>query len=248
MIYLGIMCSLLFWVWMFYDCCKYEKGETGFRWMLVIVLFSLVGAPLYGIARWYPRVAKDGWFGRRNRAVQYELRRAIAETRNIGKAHQFVKLGQVYQKIGRSGDALAAYQQALKKDSNHTEALWGCTIIELRNNNPRPCVGWLRQLMSLRPDYRYGDASLAYGQALFELGDFNEAHHHLEQHLQRWSHPEAAILMAQIQSDFKNAPKACEVLENMIMRVQSAPSFHLRKHRKQVAKGQQMLRMLRSQS
>ena len=128
------------------------------------------------------------------------------------------------------------------------EALWGSITIELKNNNPKPCVVWLRQLMTLQPDYRYGDASLAYGQVLFDLGDFNEAYHHLEQHMQRWSHPEAAILMAKIQAHFKNEPKACEVLENMIMRIQSAPSFHLRKHRKQVTKGQQMLRMLRSRA
>ena len=114
---------LLFWVWMFYDCCKYEKREVSFGWMLVLALLSFVGALLYGIVRWLPRMAKAKWCVARPSAVEHELRRAIADARNIGNAHQFVRLGQLYQKAGKGGDALAAYQRALKKDPHAIEPI-----------------------------------------------------------------------------------------------------------------------------
>ena len=140
--------------------------------------------------------------------------------------------------------ALAAYRQALAQEPDNTDALWGSAIIELECQNSEQALLLLQRLMKLRPDYKFGDASLAYGKALFDSGDFNLAQLHLESHLKQWSHPEAALLMAKLQTHQQNTPGACQVLETMITNVQGSPDFHYRKHRQHVVQGKRLLKTL----
>lgn len=232
------------WAWMFYHCFQHERGQVRLVWVLALILFNFLGAAAYFFARWTPQsLALIHLFVKRRR-LKHKRQEAISNVRNIGKAHQFVQLGHIHQEMGNGDHALAAFQQALTREPNNVEALWGSASIELENKNLDQAFMLLRCLMEVRPDFRYGDASLAYGQVLYELGDFNLAQQHLEAHLQQWSHPEAALLMAQIQAHQQNMPGACEVLETMIANVQGAPAFHYRKHRRQVAQGQRLLKAL----
>ena len=231
-----------FWAWMFYDCFRYERERIRLIWALVLMLFSFLGAVVYFLVRWAPRVLLGNpSFGRRSR-LQHQLRRAIADAHHIGKAHQFVQLGHIHREMGNGDQALAAYQQALSQEPDNVEALWGSAVVELENKKLEQGAMLLRRLMAVSPDFKFGDASLAYGQVLFDLGDFNLAQQHLEKHLKQWTHPEAALLMAQIQAQQQNTSGACEVLERMIANVQGAPAFHYRKHRRHVAQGQRLLR------
>lgn len=234
----------LFWAWMFCDCFQYERRRARLAWALGLIPSGFLGAIAYFLFRWTPRnLLSSNPFVKR-RGLQPKLQEAIANVRNIGKAHQYVQLGHIYCDMGNGDHALAAYQQALAREPNNVEALWGSTSIELENKNLDRAFMLLRCLMEIRPDFKYGDASLAYGQVLYELGDFNLAQQHLEAHLQQWSHPEAALLMAQIQAHQQNMPGACEVLETMIANVQGAPAFHYHKHRRQVAQGKRLLKTL----
>ena len=48
--------AFAFWIWMILDCAKYEtEGATKIVWLLVILLASVIGAPLYFLARRAPR-------------------------------------------------------------------------------------------------------------------------------------------------------------------------------------------------
>lgn len=80
---------------------------------------------------------------------QKELQQAITDVRNIGNAYQFLMLGHLYQKLGEGGHALAAYYQALSREPENAEALWGSATIELSNRNIEQAVGLLRQLAAL---------------------------------------------------------------------------------------------------
>ena len=59
----------------------------------------------------------------RDKQLQTELRQLVSNIRPSSTARQLVKLACVYQEMGRSGDALAVYLQALRKDPNNAEAL-----------------------------------------------------------------------------------------------------------------------------
>lgn len=237
-----------FWVWMFYECFRNERENIRLIWALMFIGFSFLGAAIYFLVRWVPRtLSLDNPFAKfaQRSKLQDGLRCAIADVRNIGNAHQYVKLGHIHQQMGNCDHALAAYQQALVKDPDDIEALWGSSAIELKNKNLRQGSMLLQRLMTIRPDFKFGDASAAYGQVLFDMGDFNLAQQHLQRHLQQWQHPEAILLMAQIQIHQRNMPKAREVLEKMIIDVEGAPAFHYRKHRQHVAQARRLLKTLK---
>jgi Phospholipase_D-nuclease N-terminal len=55
LIVVGLLC-VAFWVWMIVDCALYETSAgTRAVWLLVIILGWMIGAPLYYIARKFPR-------------------------------------------------------------------------------------------------------------------------------------------------------------------------------------------------
>lgn len=236
--------TFLFWAWMFYTCFLHERDQSRILWALVLVFLHIIGAVLYFVFRWLPRALSITQASIKRQKLNCELQQALANVRNIGKAYQYVQLGRVYEEIQQVDHALAAYQQALTKEPNNTDALWGSAAIELAHRNSEQALPMLQRLIEIRPDFKFGDASLAYGKALFDCGDFSLAQQHLESHLKQWSHPEAALLMAKIQTHQQNTPGACEVLETMITNVQGAPDFHYRKHRQHVVQGQRLLRSL----
>lgn len=237
-------CLFLFWAWMFYSCFLHERGQVRLFWALTIIFLHVFGATFYLIIRWLPQTLSITQASVKRKRLKHDLQQAMANVRNIGKAYQYVQLGYVYEALQQTDHALAAYQQALAKEPDNIDALWGSAVIELEYKNSEQAITILQQLMEIRPDFKFGDASLAYGKALFEYGDFNLAQQHLENHLKQWSHPEAALLMAKIQTHQQNTPRACKVLETMITNVQGAPDFHYRKHRQYVVQGQRLLKNL----
>ncbi len=232
----------MFWVWMFYECIHHERGCVRLAWLLTISHLSIIGAITYFFLGWVPRTFSLKQRLEKRRKLKCDLKQALANVRHIGKAHQYVKLGQVYEAMGKPGHALAAFQQALVREPDHPEALWGSATIEYQTHNLDQSKTSLERLMEIRPDFKFGDASLHYGQVLFDSGMYSLAQQHLEQHLKHWSHPEAALLMAQIQAQLQNTAGACELIEMMIGNVQRAPKFHYSKHRQHIAEGKRLLK------
>ncbi|MEL7352806.1 MAG: hypothetical protein AAFN38_15405 [Cyanobacteria bacterium J06560_5] len=71
----------------------------------------------------------------REEETKKALQQAIANVQISGSAHQFVTLGHIYQSVGRRGDALAVYYQALTRDANNVEALQGAAKLEVEGQN-----------------------------------------------------------------------------------------------------------------
>ena len=84
------------------------------------------------------------------RTQSSELRQAIANVHNIGKAQQYVKLGNIYWEMGKGEDALAVYQQALNQEPENLEALWGSASVELKNKNLEQGIALLRRLIDIK--------------------------------------------------------------------------------------------------
>ena len=234
--------AIAFWAWTIYDCARHESDKVS--WGLILLLFNLLGAAIYFVIRWLPRSSPFVYRLMNRGKQQRDLQRAIADVRSIGKAYQYIKLGDIYRDMNDRGHALAAYHQALAKEPDNTQALWGVATIEIKSNHYQRAADCLHKLMSLKPDHKFGDASLAYCQALYKLGDFNAAEHQLDNHIRCWSHPEAFLIMAQIKVHQQNAPGARELLATMIANVSSSPAFHYRKHQHHIKQGQRLLKSL----
>jgi hypothetical protein len=231
-----------FWLLMIYDCLRNEPERNTWLWILIFVNFP--GALIYFLMRWIPRsnIQMPKYFNRWTRSR--ELWIAEEEARNIGKAHQYVKLGNLLYEIGRFDKAEDAYKQALEKEPDNKQALWGTASINLKNKNFSQAKEHLQTLIKIDPTYKYGDASLIYGEILVELQELDAAKEHLEKHLQNWNHPEAYIKLATLMAQQDDIPSARNYLERMIAKVRGSSYYHYKRNRHFIRKAEKMLKKL----
>lgn len=241
---IGII-GTVFWVWMLYDCLKNGSSER-YLWVWVLLLLNIIGAFLYFVICWLPRHPQPIPMPRF--ANRWRLRDALwqveAEVGNIGKSHQYVKLGDVLSAMCEWDKAIAAYNQALEKEPTHTKALWGAACIELDRKNLAAAKPYLQTLVKLSPDFAYGDASFAYGHVLFELGELDAAAAHLQHHLKSWSHPPGYIMLARVQQKQGQLADARKTLETMIIKVKSSTPFQYRRNKHFIRQGEKLLKTI----
>jgi hypothetical protein len=103
----------------------------------------------------------------------------------------------------------------------------------------------LHTLLKKDPKARYGDASLNYGKTLYELQEWDAAIAHLKTDIREWSHPEASWLLAQILMQQGQREEAREVLDHMLFKIKSSPTFHYNRHRAVIGKAERLFRSLR---
>jgi len=206
--------AIAFWAWMLYDCIRHEPERD--TWLWVVILLNLPGAVIYFFVRYLPRlkVAPPPFLGRWMR--RRELWRAEAATRNIGNPHQFVELGDILRETGQFARAAEAYQQALEEDPTNAQALWGVALVEVKTKRLDRARDCLQALLEVDPDYKLGDASLAYARTLLELKDLEAAKAHVEEHLHPSTNPEARILLAAILGEQGEPEKARALLEPLV--------------------------------
>ena len=238
-----------FWIWMLYDCLKNSR-QGSYTWVWILLFLNVLGAALYFVICWLP--SHPNTLPMPNFANRWKLRDALwqaeAEAKNIGKAHQYVKLGDIHYQMGNRDKAAIAYDQALDKEPENVKALWGAACIAVDRKQLEVARGHLQVLVRSQPEFAYGDASMAYGQTLFQIGDLDGAKAHLQTHLKQWSHPPAYLLLAQIQQQQGQLTEACNTLETMIVRIKSSTPFQYRKNRRFVNQGEKLLKRLGKQA
>ena len=160
----------IFWMWMIWECVRYDPEKNTWLWLLIFLNFP--GAVIYFFARFLPKInlpvlPVPSFFKRRLR--RNELWHAEAAALNIGNAYQFIILGDLRRDLGLLEKAQEAYQQALAKEPENLQALWGMIQIEKKQENLISVKEYLQKLLALKPNYDYGNALLMYIKILIEL-------------------------------------------------------------------------------
>jgi hypothetical protein len=77
------LASVAFWIWMIVDCAIHEsKPGVQVAWLLILVLGSLIGAPLYYVVRKLPRY----WRNRSREGLLRPLPSVLANNPFAGRA------------------------------------------------------------------------------------------------------------------------------------------------------------------
>ncbi len=228
---------------MIFDCVRNEPDRQTWLWLLIFL--NGAGAAIYFVARVLPRLNVPTPSFLKRWPLKQKLWHAEAAVRNIGKAHQHVVFANLLLEVDELEQAKEHFRQALAKESQNTDALWGISLIELRKKQFVSAKEHLQLLLKKDSQARYGDASLQYGKTLFELQEWDEAKAHLKVDIQEWSHPEASWLLAQIQIQQGQNDQALEVLDKMLFKVRSSPSFHYNRHRALIIKTERLLKTLK---
>lgn len=231
-----------FWVWMLVYCARNESDRW---WLWILFIGSFPAAVIYFLVRWLPgaRVsAGNSFFARWTKRRQ--IPRLEAAARNIGNPHQFVELGEAYRETGKAERAGECFSKALAKDPANMLALWGAAQVEMQRHDFASARGHLEQILAKDGSYKFGDVSLAYCRTLCALKDSEAASEKLEQHLKRWTHPEAYVLLATIQTDWGHHADARTRLESMLLDLQGGPAFFARQNRGWARKARRLLARL----
>jgi hypothetical protein len=231
-----------FWLWMVVDCARNDPDRG--TWIWILLFFNVPGAMVYFAVRKAPTLrvgmpAALGGFTRRR-----EIWQAEAAAKNIGKAHQYVTLGDLYRQTGKRTQAREAYGRALDLEPENEEALWGASLVEASAGDHPKATAILARLLQMKPDYSYGEASLAYARETAAQGPSGNLEAHLRRHLDRWHHPEARILLARALAERGEKGGARAQLEAVLDEVRSAPPFSYRANRRWVSCAKRLLKKL----
>ena len=229
-----------FWVLMIIDCMSKEPERR--TWIWILILLNYIGALVYFILRYLPRsnLALPRFLGRWTR--RQELWNAEAEAKNIGKDHQFVRLGNILFEIGEGDRARTSYYQALEKNPQNLQALWGAASIEVEKKNLEAACKHLEALLALDPEYKFGEADLLYSRVLYMLQDLGRARDRLEQNARTWGNAEARLLLAEIYLQDGNNEGARQQLDKMLNGLRGSPRFHYQNNRHLVRKAERLLK------
>jgi hypothetical protein len=231
-----------FWMLMIFDCVRHEQDRQTWLWLLIFL--NVPGGLIYFVARVLPRLDLPMPNLFKRWTLNQKLWEAEAGVRNIGKAHQHIALANLRLELREWEEAKQHFQQALDKESKHTDALWGLSVIAIWQKQWPLAAEHLKALLKKDAKYKYGEASLNYGKVLFEQQDWETATAHLKADIREWSHPEASWLLAQILLQQEQRQEAKDVLDRMLFKVRASPRFHYQRHRGLIHKAERLWKTL----
>ena len=234
-----------FWIWMIVDCLKNSSGRER-QWIWLLVFLNVFGAAIYFVVCWWPRSNHQlpmPSFAKRF-AAKDKLWQAEADARNIGKAYQFVRLGELLYSLGDRTQAQNAYDAAIAQEPENQQALWGLANLAMDRKDWTGAKERLTSLLQEDPNFKYGDASALYGQLLYQLGEVDEARTYLEENSKHNGTPEAALLLAQIQQQQGDGEQARETVASMVAKVKGSPPYYFKQHRGTVRRAERLMKSL----
>lgn len=234
--------GLPFWIWMLWHCYKYEPDREFWFWVMI---FIPPASLVYFLARWIPggggRTMPKG-LKRWTRGREIEQLEVAAQ--QIGNPHQWILLGDALRDVGRYADAADAYQKALAKEPSNIQALWGAGASCLELKQFPEARAHLEKGLSLKPDYKFGDMSLAYARTLCELGEIDQSATHLEKHICRWRHAEALYLLATLELERGHPAEARNHLEGLLLDINGSPRSIARKQSRWKSRAVKLLKQI----
>ncbi len=215
------------WVWMLWHCYRHEPDREFWFWVMI---FIPPAALFYFFLRWLPGENASLPQGLKRWTRGREIEQLEIAARQIGNPHQWVQLGDALREVGRYRDAAGAYDKALAKEPDNIQALWGAGAAYLELEQFALAGDHLEKGLAIKPDYKFGDMSLAFGKAICEQDELDRAAEHLNRHIRRWRHPEALFLLATIELERGNPAEARSHLEAMLLDINGSPKAIARKH------------------
>lgn len=238
--------ALLFgglWVWMLIHCARNDPDRN--MWLWILFIGNVPAAVIYFLVRWLPGARLSAGSTLLSRwSKSRQIPRLEVAARNIGNAHQFVELGEAYRETGKTERAADCFKKALQKDPANMPALWGAAQVEMQRQNFAAARPHLEQILAKDGSYKFGDVSLAYCRTLLTLNDHDAAYERLEQHLKRWTHPEAYVLIATLLIDRGETESARQHLEATLSDLDGGPAFFARQNRGWARRARKLLARL----
>lgn len=164
--------------------CAVHVVRTGrpYYWLLIIFMFPLLGALVYGVAEVLPELSRS----RAARRAVADARRLVDPDRDYREAQRALeiaptvlnrqRLAEACVARGTYDEAVALYRACLTGVTAESPDLMAALADALfRQGEPAEALATLDRLRAADPDYRSAEAHLVYARALQALGRNEEA-------------------------------------------------------------------------
>lgn len=233
---------ILFMIWMLVDCVR--KDPDRFLWFWIIFIFQPAGAFIYFFVRWLPTNQFELPEFARPFLRQRRLNELETAAMQIGNPYQFVRWGDALKDAGIDQKSLEAYQQALAKEPDNLQALWGAAQVEMKLKQFESVKARCQKILDEEPEYKFGDVSLMYCKTVCELDASELAREELAKHTKRWRQPEALYMLADLQAEAGDHQAARKTLQGMLLDINGSPRGIARKFVRWKSKAKRMLKRL----
>lgn len=230
------------WIWMLWHCYRHEPDREFWFWVMLLIPPAAI---VYFFARFLPGSGGDAMpKGLKRLSKGREIEKLETAARQIGNPHQWIQLGDALRDVGQYSEAAEAYEKALAKEDDNIQALWGAGIANLELKQFQNARELLEKALTIKPDYKFGDMSLAYGRTLAEMGEIEQSTEHLEHHINRWRHAEALYLLATLELERGNPQQARTHLEGLLLDINGSPKAIARKQTRWKSRAVKLLRRI----
>jgi hypothetical protein len=230
----------VFWIWMLIE--SYQNDQNQLAWFWLVLFLYIPGALIYFFSQNITPQSHKKLHPLRRLQLQQELHRVRIAAKCIGKAHQFLILGNILLDLGEFEQAKSAYDRALSKEPKNPYALWGSASVAFYQDRFAVASRHLELLLKIDPKHLQGDASLMYAKVLFNLEKWSIVKSHLQEDIYYWGHPESIIMLAKIEMQDGNIGAAKKMLENMLSKLRDSPAYHYRRYRQVAREAESILR------
>lgn len=231
-----------FFLWMVIHCLRYEPDRG--MWLWIMIIAQGIGPVVYFLVRYLPAQEFPAPPFMRRWTRRRQLDRLETAAMQIGNAYHYVEWGDALRDVRRLDEANTAYAQALKKEPDNIQALWGSALVATHQKRFNDVLPFTQRVLDKDPQYKFGDVSLAHGRALIEVGNTTEARAHLEKHVRRWRHPEGLYLLAEQCYEQGDVGEARRYATELIHDVNGSPTAIARKFGRWKSLAKKLLRKL----
>ena len=212
-------------------------------WFWVILFLGPIGAAVYFFVEVLPGFNwKMPVFERWERARRREwLEKLVSESPS---QEALCELALIRGKDGDHPRAIELYGQALRRDPEDRESLYGRGLSAMETGDYASAVKDLTALAKAEPSYRLQEGNLALAEAYEGLGEPDKASQVYRSILKRTQVSQAYFCLGRLLANQGEIGQAREMMQEIIMKQAGLPRYLRRRERPWVWRARKFLKML----
>ncbi len=241
LIMLFMVLYVAFYFWMLFDSVR----RYGLSWWIFGFVFFPGLCPIVYLALHYRHfmartgMAESGPFGKL--ILNSKIKKAKEALYLSGTPAARSDLAELYLEARRYPECEELCEIILKEEPDNHEALYAKAVCRRADKDFSSTAELLKTILDKNPKYRFGKASLMYADALWELGQREQALEVSRKNTRTFPRPLTEYAYAAYLKEAGQYDKAREVLEDMLTTAHLAP----KEDRMWVGKGRSLLRSVR---
>jgi len=220
-----------------------RRPET--YWLWIIIFFGGLGAAVYIAMEVVPDLGlmRDSMKGMSRRKRIRILEAMVLDNPSAGN---YEELGELLLEERQYARARDCFDHALAARTDHVDPFYRRGIAAFELGDTSAALSDFERVVKSDPKYDFSRAQLFYARSLAATGRKEEASRAFEKLLNTSSSTEALLCAAEFYAEQKRTKEAKELLERILARKATMPSYQQRRERPWLRRAAALLRSIRT--